>query len=31
MDLKTDRTLDVIAMGRASVDFVPDTYGSTAT
>lgn len=24
-----NRALDVIAMGRASVDFVPDTYGST--
>lgn len=26
---EADRNLDVISMGRISVDFVPDTYGST--
>lgn len=30
MEIKTNRTFDVIAMGRASVDFVPDQYGPTA-
>lgn len=31
MELKENHTLDVIAMGRASVDFVPDSYGPTTT
>ena len=30
LSLDMSRSLDVIAMGRASVDFVPDTYGPTA-
>ena len=29
LNFDQNRKLDVIAMGRASVDFVPDTYGST--
>lgn len=31
LNVKDERSIDVIAMGRASVDLVPDSYGSTLT
>lgn len=31
LDVKKERSIDVIATGRASVDFVPDSYGPTSS